>query len=259
MLERYKASTVQVSFQALRTAIRVYCRDHATPLIMPFGAPTRPPGCERVLTAEERDRILRWARGSESYDPKTGTWSQGRIGRLERHRRLMVGRLLELGLVTGTRGGRFEGLAWSPHPKFGHIDVETGLLHRCPPGALAPARKQAPPVLLPPGLLAEVRRWKAADGRQPYLFRTRKGGPAGAKLGVTFTEALQKLGIDDVTRHTLRHTCITGLIEQAVPASVIAAICGISVQMLRTRYNHSDDTAVQPLGHASMDRLLPRH
>jgi hypothetical protein len=70
VLERYKPSTVQVSFQALRTAIRVYCRDHATPLIMPSGAPTRPPGCDRVLTAEERNRVLRWARGSESYDPE---------------------------------------------------------------------------------------------------------------------------------------------------------------------------------------------
>jgi hypothetical protein len=111
----------------------------------------------------------------------------------------MVGRLLELGLVTGTRGGRFEGLAWEANPKTGNIDVESGVLHRCPPGALASARKQAPP-----GLLAEVRRWKAADGRQLYLFRTRKGGPAGAKLGVTFTEALQKLGIDGVTRYNLK-------------------------------------------------------
>lgn len=199
VLERYKPSTVQVSFQALRTAIRVYCRDHATPLIMPSGAPTRPPGCDRVLTAEERNRVLRWARGSESYEPEVRDLVAG-ADRPPRAAPPADGRPAA-GARPGHRHPRrpVRGAGLGGEPEDRPYRRRKRRAAPLPPGALASARKQAPP-----GLLAEVRRWKAADGRQLYLFRTRKGGPAGAKLGVTFTEALQKLGIDGVTRYNLK-------------------------------------------------------
>jgi len=93
---------------------------------------------------------------------------------------------------------------------------------------------------------------------QRHLAAKAIHSPNGAKAGRQFNWVLRALGIVGVTRHTLRHSCITGLIEQGVSASVISAICGISVDTLRKRYNHSDETAVQSLGHAAMDRLMPR-
>jgi len=48
------------------------------------------------------------------------------------------------------------------------------------------------------------------------------------------------------------------MIEQRVPSAVISAVVGISVQLLRTRYNHSDETVIQPGAHAAMDRTLGR-
>ena len=51
-------------------------------------------------------------------------------------------------------------------------------------------------------------------------------------------------------------TAITRLIEARVQSGVISAVIGVSVKTLRTRYNHSDECAVQPVAHPAMDRLL---
>ncbi len=209
MLATLRPATVRASFVALRTAIRAWCRDHSTEVIMPFPAMPPAPGRDRVISAEEQERIRRWARGDETYDVATGTWSPGRVGLVERHSRLMVGRMLDLGLATGTRPGRLMGLAWAPNAETGHIDVENGMLHRCPLGAQTSARKRAPSVLLPPGLLAEVRRWKAADGDEPYVIRTRVGKASKPNETELFANAMRKIGIRGVSRHTMRHTCIT--------------------------------------------------
>jgi integrase len=80
--------------------------------------------------------------------------------------------------------------------------------------------------------------------------------PAG-KSGASGSE--QTSSFKSVDAHTLRHTCITALAEQRLSASVISAVVGISVQSLRTRYNHPDSTALQPLAHACMFAVLTRH
>lgn len=216
----------------------------------------RPPGRDRVLSVEERDRILRWADSDLRYDAKTGTFGPGRIRKRERHRRLMIGRLVRLGLATGTRPGKYWGMAWAPHPEFGHIDVETGLLHRCPIGAPVSARKRAPSLKLSPDLLAMVRGWKEQDRGQRFAFRTMRGGPTTDYLADMFVAAMEELGIAGVTPHVLRHTCITRMIERGVSASVISAVVGISVEMLRRNYNHSDEQLVQPIAHGAMDEVL---
>ncbi|WP_334395232.1 hypothetical protein [Bradyrhizobium sp. AZCC 2289] len=46
------------------------------------------------------------------------------------------------------------------------------------------------------------------------------------------------------------------MIEKGQSATVISAICGISLDMLRRRYDHSDARVVQVIGHAIMDDLL---
>ncbi|QUS37825.1 hypothetical protein RPMA_02310 [Tardiphaga alba] len=262
MRRTYAASVVHASRKAMRTAIRTWCNDHSAPLVLPFGPGKEPDGRDRVLEGFERDRVRRWSTGTENYDPETDTWSPGGpLSCIERNRREMVYRVLTLGLPTGTRGGKFAKMAWKRTAKFGHIDVGTGIMHRCSPGTKAPALKAAPAVLLSPVLLKEVRGWAERDAaaRERYVFRRHDGEPAGDWLSDTFCQAMRDLGIEDVVVHTLRHTCITALIEQGVSASVISAIVGISVQSLRTRYNHSDSAAVQPLGHVHMDAVLTRH
>jgi integrase len=259
MLETYKPGTIYSSFVALRTAVYAWCQGHVTEVVMPFAPLAKVPGRDRVISVEEQKRVERWA-GGEDYDPATGTWSKPRhrMKPYDRFGRMMVLRIVELGIGTGTRPGRLMGLAWAPNGRTGHIDVEAGVLHRYPPGTEVPTRKRAPALVLPPKLLAKVRRWKKEDGDQPYAIRTVHGGPRQTGEVMLFSTAMRRLGIVGVTRHTMRHTAITRMIEARVPSAVISAVVGISVELLRTRYNHADETLIQPAAHAAMDRVLAR-
>ncbi len=251
MLDEYAASVVEVSFTAVRSAIKTWFVARFLPVAYPFKARPKAQGCDRVLTPEEQERVMTWAETTTQID------SDGkvrRLGRRELLRRRTVGRLTELGLATGSRGGKHAGMTWGPNGKFGHIDVDAGVMYRCPIGALVSATKKAPSVDLSPGLLAKVRRWRAEDGDGTAVF----GHWKGTALGQMFALAMRRLGIHDVTLHTLRHTCISRLIEKRVPAGPISALCGISTSMLRTRYNHSEELAVQPMAHAAMDAILAR-
>jgi len=254
----YAASTIQVSWQAPRTAIAVWCRDNCTPLVMPFDPPQRAGGRERVIEDFERDRVLRWAKGKEDYDPATDTWTRRKkkLGKRERHRRMMVGRALEILLPTGGRGGRLEGLAWAPHRKYGHVDLETGIMYRHPVGQARGGAKWAPPVKLSPELLAKFRAWKEQDGNQAFVIRGLRGGPLTKNLGPMFSAAMKALGIEGVTLHTLRHSCITRLVKKKVPARRISAVVGISLQVLDDVYDHTDDVEIQPEAHSAMDEIM---
>lgn len=258
MLASYAHASVYGALLTLRTAIRVFCRDHGSPEILPFGSPRVPAGRTRVLSAQELELIRRWADCREDYHPATGTWSPAVPDQRERHRRLMVWRTVALALPTGSRGGKLEGLAWRSDGVHGHIDVEKGILHRNPPGKPVAPRKRAPAVALPPQLLAEVRRWKVEDDRvgHTYVIRNVHGGPATCRVGELFSQAMRELGIFGVTRHTLRHTAVTRMIEEGLPASIICSIVGMAPYTLRVRYNHADDATVQRFGHPHMDGLL---
>ncbi|WP_354201495.1 tyrosine-type recombinase/integrase [Bradyrhizobium sp. JR4.1] len=243
----------------LITAINAYCKAKLCASAVAFPRPEAPEGRDRVLTREERDRILRWADGDEDYDPATGSWRPASkpLTKAEANRRLMVGRAVRLGLPLGSRPGRYAGMAWKPFLGTGHIDVAGATMYRWPLGASKKKRKHAPPVALPPKLLAVIAEWERADVGHDYVFRNSKGGPLSQKgLEDYFAAAMRELGIEKVTGHTLRHTCITWLIEKGLSASVISAVVGISIFMLKRRYDHSDERVVQVIGHGVMDQML---
>jgi integrase len=244
----------------LITAINAYCKSKLSPPALAFSRPEPPEGRDRILFRFERDRILRWADGEEDYDPVKDVFTPPTrpLTPSEANRRLMVGRAVRLGLPLGSRPGRHAKLAWRPHLGFGHIDLAGATMYRWPLGASKDKkRKPAPAVALPPGLLAELARWKELDGKADYVFRNARGGPLSQEgLEEYFRDAMTQLGIEGVTGHTLRHTAITLMIEAGLSASVIGAIVGISIFMLKTRYDHSDERVVQVIGHGVMDGIL---
>jgi integrase len=256
--EQYKYGYFYECIARLVYAIRRYCKNSMCPEMIPFSRPPKSPGRDRVLSDAECDHVLRWVDGTEAYDKATGTWTpQDRISKYERNCRLMVGRAMRLGLSLGSRPGIYNGLAWAPNSLYGHIDLANATFHRLASGASAEARKGAPAVALSPKLLTEIKRWKLFDGAEEHLFRTMRGGPLPAQtLREVFVAAMEYLGIENVTGHTLRHTCITRMVERGLSASVISAICGISIDMLKRRYDHSDARVVQVIGHGVMDDLL---
>ena len=241
------------------TAIHAYCKGKLCQSAVAFPRPEPPEGRDRVLTRDERDRILRWADGDEDYDPGTDTWTPALkpLAKAEADRRMMVGRAVRLGLPLGSRPGRYAGMAWKPFLGTGHIDVAGATMYRWPLGASKKKRKEAPPVALPPGLLAVVAEWERADAGHDYVFRNSKGDPISQRvLESYFAKAMRQLGIEGVTGHTLRHTAITWMIEKGLSASVISSVVGISIFMLKRRYDHSDERVVQVIGHGVMDQML---
>jgi integrase len=244
----------------LITAINAYCKSKLSPPAVAFTRPEPPEGRDRILFRFERDRILRWADGEEDYDPAKDVFTPPTrpLTPSEANRRLMVGRAVRLGLPLGSRPGRHAKLAWRPHLGSGHIDLAGATMYRWPLGASKDKkRKPAPAVALPPGLLAELVRWKELDGKADYVFRNARGGPLSQEgLEEFFRDAMTLLNVQGVTGHTLRHTAITMMIEAGLSASVISAIVGISIFMLKTRYDHSDERVVQLIGHGVMDGIL---
>jgi integrase len=173
-----------------------------------------------------------------------------------RDRRLTY-RELYLGTAFGSRPGVYEKLAWEPHAEGGHFNLEEALFHRVPPGTRTAANKLAPPVAMPDEVVAELRRWREQDAGNRWLFRTLDGEPLGYDFqAVVFARCMAALGIENVTGHVLRHTCITRLVEKGVPPRVISAVCGISVRMLHRRYDHADDRVLQVLAHGAMVSML---
>lgn len=258
MLEKYKYGYFYECISRLITAIRRYCLSRICQPVVPFQRPPKASGRERVLTDAEIDKVLRWANGMEAYDKVTDTWTQQpKISKYDANWREMIRRELALGLPVGSRPGVYDSLSWQPNAFAGHIDLCNATFHRLPSGGSAVGRKGAPAVALPPKLLAELTRWKEADGAERFIFRTTRGTALPQQTAQErFAAAMAHLGIEGVTRHTLRHTAITRMIEAGLSASVVAAIAGLSVEVLKKKYDHSDARVVQTIGHPVMDTLL---
>ncbi|MGY3449158.1 tyrosine-type recombinase/integrase [Bradyrhizobium sp. USDA 4353] len=244
----------------LRTAIRQYTKKRYGTIFLPFDAPPSAPGRQRVISAAERNIAMRWAKGREDYDPKTKIWTKPRndIDDTELRDRQLVYRELYLGYIFGSRPGIYDKLSWQHHDEGGWMDVDGGVFHRVPPGAPTHANKRAPAVDMPPEVIDELRRWRREDDGNPWLFRTVVGGgPLGREQqNAIFSTRLAALGIQDVTGHVLRHSCITRMVEKGLSAAIISAVCGISIKMLHSRYDHHEDRAVQPLAHGAMATMF---
>jgi integrase len=259
MLEKYKYGYFHECIGRLITAIKRYCLSRVCQPIVPFQRPPKAPGRERVLTGAEIDKILRWTNGMEAYDKVTDTWTQQpKISKYDANWREMIRREFALGLAVGSRPGIYDGLSWEPNALAGHIDLGNATFHRLPSGGSAVGRKGAPAVALPPKLLAELTRWKEADDDEAFIFRTTRGTALPQQTArERFAAAMAYLGIEGAVRHTLRHTAITRMIEAGLSATVVSAIAGVSIDVLKKKYDHSDARVVQTIGHSVMDDLLP--
>jgi integrase len=242
----------------LCTGIRKYTRARFGAVYLPFEPPRRPGGRSTVVTDAQRDRVKRWRAGSESYDPKTGVWTPvASISPVEARDRELAYRELYIGLTFGSRPGIYEKLAWEPHDEGGWFDLDGAVFHRVPPGTRTASNKLAPPVAMPKDVVAELRRWKAMDAGNPWVFRTVKGGPLGQdRHAVIFADCMKALGIEGVTGHVLRHSCITKLIGRGKSAPSISAVCGISIRVLHSRYGHWEAREVQMLAHDAMASMM---
>jgi integrase len=178
-----------------------------------FWRPQGNPPKERWLTRHEAARLL-WA-----------------ARRYQHMRRLII-----LGLYTGSRPGVLLSLRWD------QVDLNAEVMSRTPAGKIQDRKKRAPKVKLGWRILAHLRRWKRLDGDIEVVCHYTDAWHPGAREvddpHGAWRKIIKAAKLPGVTRHTLRHTRATWMMQKGVPIWEAAGFLGMSVKTLERVYGH---------------------
>lgn len=222
-------STARNDLADLRSAINLHHKEGLHKSVIKVWVPERNPPRERWLTRSEAALIVREAyrfhyRGNDDNERS----------------RLHVSRFILAGLYTGSRPSVVAQAALRPTPGRPYFDLDRGLFYRKPSGAREASNKRRPPVPIPPGLLGHLRRWKRQGARFLCEYR---GQPV--KNVEAFSSLIESLGLnngasrrDRITRHTLRHTCATWLMQGGADLWRAAEFLGMTTATLERVYGH---------------------
>lgn len=155
-----------------------------------------------------------------------------REARRDKRARLHLPLYILLGLYTGQRRGALLDLQWT------QVDLVAGQIDFNPPGRrLTRKRRSAIPV--PGSLLSALRR---AQARASSEFVIAYNGEAVGSVKKGLTSAARRAGVPWCTSHTLRHTCATWMVMNAVPMADVAAYLNTTVAMIERVYgkHHPD-------------------
>lgn len=170
---------------------------------------------DRYLTKSEAARLLRAAK---PY----------------RHLR----RLILLQLYTGSRPGVILAMTWA------QIDLKAGTMQRKPRGSVEAKNKRAPKVRLGRKIMGHLKRWKKIDGGERYVCRFQDTWHPTARPvrdpHDTWKKVITAAGLEGVTRHTLRHTRATWMMQAGVPIWEASGFLGMSIKTLERVYAHHD-------------------
>lgn len=199
----------------LRAAVG-YWHEHETygPLnfIPKFWRPAANPPKERWLTREEAAKLVCASRKYQHMK-----------------------RFVLLGLYTGSRPGITLALKWD------QVDLRNKTLKRLPDGAAEDEKKRAPKIRLGRRILSHLKRWHRMDGGKGFICRYE--GPYRHSHQVKDPHAawdriVEASGLQGVTRHTLRHTRATWMMNAGVPIWEAAGYLGMTVKTLERIYGH---------------------
>jgi len=223
--QRSTDAAARRELEDLRAAINHHRREGLCSQVVEVVLPSERPARERWLTRSEAARLI------------LSAWRYREIQKgkpTERRSRRHIAKFILVALYTGTRASAVCGAALEPTTGRGWIDVERGVFYRRPAGRLE-TKKRQPPVPLPPGLLAHLRRWK----RHGQRFAVEWNREAVTAVKKAFANVVADAGLGpDVTPHVLRHTAATWLMQAGVDIWEAAGFVGMTVEMLSQRYGH---------------------
>jgi integrase len=201
--------------KVLKAAVKHWHAEYGPLDAMPlFELPPPNPPKERWLTREEAARLL-WA------------------ARPYQHMR----RLILLQLYTGSRPGVVLAMRWD------QIDLKAGVMSRTPHGAAQDKKKRAPKVRLGRRIHAHLSRWRRLDSKSERLVchftdRWHPGSREVIDPHGAWSRIIKESGLKGVTRHTLRHTRATWMMQKGVPIWEAAGFLGMTVKTLERVYGH---------------------
>ena len=205
--------TVRKELQTLQTAINHCVREGYLTSGRQLTLPTQPPARDRWLTRDEVASLLRVAR----RDPNT----------------CHLARFILIAVYTGTRSSAILNLRFGPHTGGGWIDIDKGIVYRRAAGE-AESKKRTPPAPVPPRLLAHLRRWERNGATWAIEYRGARVG----SLKTVWRSVLAESGIEHCTKHDLRHTAATWLMQAGADKWAVSGFLGMSVQVLEQVYGH---------------------
>jgi integrase len=222
-----KPATARRELVVLGAALTWCWKDGKLDRLVPIELPPQAEPRERHLTRAEAVRLLAGALGF--YQDKSGKWRRNRF-KINRH----VARFILIGIYTGTRHDAILRLRWHRNPDGGWIDLNAGVLHRRPDGAVETAKRR-PPIPLPARLMLHMPRWKRLTEHSPIEY----GGKPVLKERRGFETARELAGLgSDILPHTLRHTCATWMLQRGVSIFDVAGVLGTSEAVIRKTYGH---------------------
>ena len=212
--ETKTASGAGGDIKVLKAAVLHWHKEYGPLNVVPiFWRPADNAPKERWLTRSEAARLL-WA-----------------ARRYEHLRRMIL-----LGLYTGSRPGVILAMQWD------QIDFKAGFMSRTREGSKQDKNKRAPRVKIGRRLMTHLRRWRRIDGNQKYLCRyTDLWHPGFREVRdphSAWHKVIQAAGLPGVTRHTLRHTRATWMMQAGVPIWEAAGFLGMTVKTLERVYGH---------------------
>jgi integrase len=142
-------------------------------------------------------------------------------------------RFICLAYYTGSRPGVVLRLQWD------QVDVSKGVMARIRPEEAADAKKRAPVVRLGKRILSHLRRWRRLDAGTETKYLCHYQGRRVDDPHVAWNRAVERAGLKGVTRHTLRHTRATHLMQSGkVTMWEAAGFLGMTVRTLEQVYGH---------------------
>lgn len=186
----------------------------------------------RWLTRDEAARLVRGALGfaPKGFDRHGRVTGWKRVAAPNYH----VARFILIALYTGTRHAAVLSLRWTRHADAGSVDLQDNRIYRRGKSERE-TRKRRRPCAIPKRLLPHLLRWRRLTIHGPCEY-------AGEiiqrqKTGFESARRLAQLG-EDVTPHTLKHTCITWLLREGVSTWDVAGFTSTSEALIRRVYGH---------------------
>lgn len=220
--ERKRApGTIRKELGTLRAAVRWNHREGYLTSAPAVSLPAKPEPRDRWLTRDEVAALLRACR----RNPKA------------RH----LCRYILVSVYSGTRSTAVLRMGFMPSTVGGHVDTARGIMYRRAAG-VAETKKRTPTVPVPARLLAHLRRWERMGAR----WVVEVDGERVGSVKRSWATAVRESGIEHATKHDLRHTACTWLMQAGVDRWSAAGFLGMSVELLESTYGHHCPDHLRP-------------
>ena len=227
-----KENTARRELVTLSAALTFAYKERKLSHPVPVSLPSESEPRRRWLRRSEAAALLAGALGITATACNIKSRAPVKWGRMERPS-YHVARFILNGLYTGTRHEANLRMRWGVNSSGGWFDLDHGVMYRRE--GQADTNKRRVPAPIPDRLLPHLRRWR----RMTVIGPVEYAGRLIAKERKGWDRARELAGLgDDVTPHTLKHTCITWLLQNGVPMWEVAGFVGTSEKVIRDTYGH---------------------